>query len=63
MSISTLIGSSWEARVLLEMIDQFANWYVEETVKYMPLVYFLEQKKIFFYCRLKIEKKCSIWES
>ena len=28
-----------------EMIDQFTNWYVQETVKYMPLVYFLKQKK------------------
>ena len=31
-----------------EMIDQFTNWYVQETVKYMPLVYFLKQKKFFF---------------
>ena len=30
------------------MIDQFTNWYVQETVKYMPLVYFLKQKKFFF---------------
>ena len=37
-----------------EMIDQFANWYVEETVKYMPLVLFWNKRK--FHCRLKFKK-------
>ena len=43
-----------------EMIDQFTNWYVQETVKYMPLVYFLKQKKTFLQLT-KNKKKSAIY--
>ena len=46
------------------MIDQFTNWYVQETVKYMPLVYFLKQKKIFKLQTKNREKSAiHIWEA